>query len=128
MVIRPAIILLSLLFVGCTQNVKDNGEFTLLVFKHGKIAGDPELFTQLINRFERENPGIKVKDETLPASTDEQHQFYVINLEGRSADFDVLGLDVIWVPEFAKAGWLRDLSHLLPEDDKGGFSRVPCRR
>ncbi|MBI4378578.1 MAG: ABC transporter substrate-binding protein [Nitrospinae bacterium] len=127
MVIRPAIILLSLLFVGCTQNVKDNGEFTLLVFKHGKIAGDPELFTQLINRFERENPGIKVKDETLPASTDEQHQFYVINLEGRSADFDVLGLDVIWVPEFAKAGWLRDLSHLLPEDDKGDFFPGPVQ-
>ena len=25
-------------------------------------------------------------------------------LEGRSSDFDVLSMDVIWVPEFARAG------------------------
>ena len=73
----------------------------------------PEPFRELLDRFEHENPGIRVKDETLPASTDEQHQFYAINLEGKSADFDVLSMDVIWVPEFARAGWLRDVSPLL---------------
>jgi multiple sugar transport system substrate-binding protein len=64
----------------------------------------------LLDRFEKENLGIKLKDETLPASTDEQHQFYVINLERRSPDFDVLSMDVIWVSEFAIAGWVRDLT------------------
>ena len=125
MVTRLTIILLFLFFISCIQSSEDKGEFTHLIFKHGKIAGDPELFTQLINRFERENPGIKVKDETLPASTDEQHQFYVINLEGESADFDVLSMDVIWVPEFARAGWLKDLSHLLSEDEKIDFFQGP---
>jgi len=58
-----------------------------------------------------------VTSESLPWSSDEQHQFYVINLEGRSPGFDVMMLDVIWVPEFARAGWLLDLTdRVRPEE------------
>jgi multiple sugar transport system substrate-binding protein len=98
-----------------------------VVFKHGKIAGDPKPFRELLDRFEQENPGVKVKDETLPASTDEQHQFYVINLEGKSADFDVLSMDVIWVQEFSRAGWLREVSHLLAPGEENAFFRGPVQ-
>lgn len=107
-----------------TGNLEDANSI-VIVFKHGKIAGDPEPLKRLLNRFEEENPGIKVKDETLPASTDEQHQFYVINLESKSSDFDVLSMDVIWVPEFARAGWLKGLSHLLPEEERKNFFAGP---
>jgi multiple sugar transport system substrate-binding protein len=98
-----------------------------IVFKHGKIAGDPAPFRRLLDRFEREHPGILVKDETLPASTDEQHQFYILNLEGKSADFDVLSMDVIWVQEFARAGWLRDMSPLLEGEERDAFFPAPVR-
>ncbi len=54
-----------------------------------------------------------MKSESLPWSTDEQHQFYVVNLEGGRPGFDVFMLDVIWVPEFAHAGWLLDLTPFL---------------
>jgi multiple sugar transport system substrate-binding protein len=77
---------------------------TLLIFKHHKVAGDPKYLRELLDRFEAENPNIKVETQTLPASTDQQHQFYVTNLEARSPDFDVFALDVIWPPEFARAG------------------------
>lgn len=114
--------------MGCSQQggPQDKGA-VVVVFKHGKIAGDPELFKELLGKFERKNPGIKVKDETLPSSTDEQHQFYVINLEGKSGDFDVLSMDVIWVPEFARAGWLRDLSSLLQENEREEFFKGPMQ-
>ncbi|MCC6545154.1 MAG: ABC transporter substrate-binding protein [Nitrospirae bacterium] len=122
------VLLLSLFFSGaCTRPEKDKERPAVIVFKHGKIAGDPQQFRQIIERFESENPGIKVKDETLPASTDEQHQFYVINLEGRSSDFDVFSMDVIWVPEFARAGWLRDLSHLLQAGEGKDFFQGPMQ-
>jgi multiple sugar transport system substrate-binding protein len=110
---------------GCEKKQERAGSGRTVVFKHGKIAGEPALFRKLLDEFERENPGIRVKDETLPATTDEQHQFYVINLEGKSADFDVLSMDVIWVPEFARAGWLRDLSGLVPEDERDDFFPGP---
>lgn len=124
----------SLLFVlcsfimlqGCTENSStDENERTTIVFKHGKIAGASDALNTLIRRFEEANPDIKIKDETLPSSTDEQHQFYVINLEGRSADFDVFATDVIWVQEFARAGWLRDLSHMLPMKKRDDFFQGP---
>ncbi|MGE5172955.1 MAG: ABC transporter substrate-binding protein [Betaproteobacteria bacterium] len=114
--------------LGCTSGREQQGASgTTIVFKHGKIAGDPKPFRDLLNRFEREHPGITVKDETLPASTDEQHQFYAINLDSHSADFDVLSLDVIWVPEFAQAGWLRDVTRVLTEGEQNAFFPGPVQ-
>jgi multiple sugar transport system substrate-binding protein len=122
------IILIVIAFLpACVQKEAEKEKTATLIFKHGKIAGNPEFFQKLLRKFEEENPGIKVKDETLPAATDEQHQFYVINLEGRSADFDVLSMDVIWVPEFARAGWLRDISHLLPKSEQDMFFPGPIQ-
>jgi multiple sugar transport system substrate-binding protein len=110
--------------IGCMQPATMEQGPTV-VFKHGKIAGEPAHLRALLDEFERRNPGIRVKDETLPPSTDEQHQFYVINLEGKSADFDVLSMDVIWVPEFARAGWLNDLTRLLPPEERDAFFPGP---
>lgn len=115
----------AVIFPSCAREPKSLEGPVTLVFKHGKVAGDPEPFAKLLHRFEKANPDIRIKDETLPAATDEQHQFYVINLEGKSADFDVLAMDVIWAPEFIRAGWLRDLSSLLPRGERGAFFKGP---
>jgi multiple sugar transport system substrate-binding protein len=119
-----AALCLAVALSGCTPK-EEPSEGTTIVFKHGKIAGDPAHLRSLLDEFERLNPGIRVKDESLPASTDEQHQFYVINLGGESPEFDVLSMDVIWVPEFARAGWLRDLSRLVPEAGRDDFFPGP---
>jgi multiple sugar transport system substrate-binding protein len=129
MAVRPVLIALLavsiLVTAGCKKTEPGESSLSTIIFKHGKIAGDPELFKGVLRKFEEENPGILVKDETLPSSTDEQHQFYVINLEGKSSDFDVIGLDVIWVQEFARAGWLKDLSGLLPMGEREDFFPGP---
>jgi multiple sugar transport system substrate-binding protein len=116
-------LILLFLIAGCAGPPEDEG--VTIVFKHGKIAGDTEAFRDLLDRFEKENPGIRVTDETLPASTDEQHQFYVINLAGDSSDFDVLSMDVIWVQEFAKAGWLKPLDRIFPFEEREEFFKGP---
>ena len=121
------LLVFALCMNGCAKATEDGKDESVVVFKHAKMAGDPRLFRQLLDRFEAEHPGLRVKDETLPASTDEQHQFYVINLEGGSADFDVLSMDVIWVPEFARAGWLKDVSHLFPAEERQHFFPGPVR-
>jgi multiple sugar transport system substrate-binding protein len=116
---------LTLSLYGCArQDGREDGKVTV-VFKHGKIAGDPQAFAEVIEQFERQNPDVRIKDETLPATTDQQHQFYVINLEGESSDFDVFSMDVIWVPELARAGWLRDLTHMLPRERRSEFFDGP---
>jgi multiple sugar transport system substrate-binding protein len=98
---------------------------TTVVLKHSKLFGDPAPFRSLLAEFERHHPDLAVREETLPSSSDEQHQFYAVNLQAKSASFDVLAVDVIWVAEFAAAGWLRDLSHLLPAQERSGFFSGP---
>lgn len=110
------------LLAGCTAGPpppsQEPGTVTI-VFKHGKFSGNPRAFEALLREFERRHPGLLVREEVLPASTDQQHQFYAVNLEGRSVSFDLLAVDVIWVQEFARAGWIADVDHLLPPVARG---------
>jgi multiple sugar transport system substrate-binding protein len=92
------------------------GEPIRLVFRHMRMLGDPAVLEGVFRRFEALHPGVVVASEPLPNDSDLQHQLFVTNLEGGASDFDVMTLDIIWVPEFARAGWLLDLSAALPPD------------
>ncbi len=118
MIIAISSVIVSLWSCTSADRVSQDMQAVTVVFKHGKIAGDPNTFRMLLRRFESQNPGVRVKDETLPASTDQQHQFYVTSLQSHSSDFDVLSMDVIWVQEFARAGWVHDLSHMLSTQEQ----------
>jgi multiple sugar transport system substrate-binding protein len=87
-----------------------------IVLKHQPLFGDPTPFAALLERFRRDNPGIALEDEALPGGSDAARQFYLTSLEGKADDFDVLGIDVIWTPEFARAGWIADLSAAFPPE------------
>lgn len=110
--LRAASLLATLLALGGCAEPPAIGAVTL-VFKHAKILGPADPVPGLLREFEGRHPGVRVKSESLPWNADEMHQFYVINLEGGRAGFDVLMMDVIWVPEFARAGWLLDLTPFL---------------
>jgi multiple sugar transport system substrate-binding protein len=98
-----------LALAGCGAPPESGGPVTL-VLKHAKILGPVDPIPRLLTEFEALHPGVRIKAEVLPWSPDEQRQFLVINLEGGRAGFDVMMLDCIWVPEFARAGWLLDLT------------------
>ena len=108
----PALALL-LALAACVREPAGPDAITL-VFKHAQILGPADPLPALLRAFEARHPGVHVKSEALPWSTDEQHQFYVVNLDGGGPAFDVMMLDVIWVPEFARAGWLLDLTAFVP--------------
>jgi multiple sugar transport system substrate-binding protein len=114
--VAPRLALLaSLVLGGCVGDPSAPGP-TTLVFKHARILGPSDPIPGLLREFEAQHPGIRVVSESLPWASDEQHQYYAINLEGASPGFDVMMLDVIWVAEFARAGWLLDLSPFLAPD------------
>ena len=113
-------LLAALLLVGCEHAAREAGP-AQLVFKHARIIGPDNPIPELLRQFEAEHPGVRVASEVLPWNADEQHQFYVINLEGGRAGFDVLMMDVIWVPEFARAGWLLDLGPWFPPEERAAF-------
>lgn len=108
---------------GCQRNSSSpagEGGRTI-VFAHGRLSGPPDAFAAMLRDFEARHPGVAVRQTVLPASTDQQHQFYAINLEDRGTGFDVIAADVIWLQEFAKAGWIRSLDGLLPPADRADY-------
>src|SRR5438445_536467 len=107
------LVVVAALAAGCAGGPAESGPVTL-VFKHAKILGPSDPVPGLLREFEKRHPGVRVQAESLSWNSDDQHQFFVINLEGRGAAFDVMMLDVVWVAEFARAGWLLDLSPWVP--------------
>jgi multiple sugar transport system substrate-binding protein len=70
-------------------------------------SGQEETFAQeQLQEFHRLHPNIRVSYQATPSSASDRHTLYVTWLSSHSPDIDVLNLDVIWVPEFAAAGWL----------------------
>jgi multiple sugar transport system substrate-binding protein len=67
----------------------------------------------LLGTWNTRHPGERVTLVQLPADADDQHAQMVANLQARSGLYDVLNLDVIWIPEFASAGWIVPLNPKL---------------
>jgi multiple sugar transport system substrate-binding protein len=87
-----------------------------LRFKHQPLGSDPRPLRELISTYEQAHPEVEVVSEPLPNSSDVAHQYFLTALEGGSADFDVLVADLIWIQEFARAGWIADLSRDFPSE------------
>jgi multiple sugar transport system substrate-binding protein len=92
---------------------------TTLVLKYQPL-GESDAFQRVLRAFERDHHGVTVVAEALPNSSDVAHQFFLTALEGGAQDFDVFVVDIVWVAEFARAGWLLDLS---PFVDPPGIRR-----
>jgi multiple sugar transport system substrate-binding protein len=74
-------------------------------------SGPEEAFAkEQLQGFHRLHPNIRVAYQATPSSASDRHTLYVTWLSSHSPDIDVLNLDVIWVPEFAAAGWLLPLN------------------
>ena len=102
---------------SCARRTRDAapGAPVTVVLKHQPLWGDPVPFHAFLDRFRRENPDVAVRTETLPNSSDVAREMFLTALEGGADDFDVFAIDVVWAPEFARAGWLADLSAAFPE-------------
>ncbi|MGC1481253.1 MAG: ABC transporter substrate-binding protein [Chthoniobacterales bacterium] len=102
------------LLAGCGERPDESGETTLSVLMEPDGRG---AWRELFDRFERANPGIRVNLVEGPAATDAREDLYVNSLLAGSHDYDLVYADVIWVPKFAAAGWLEDLTDRWDEWD-----------
>jgi len=120
---------ICLAVMGCFGRVsgEDGGtvELSVLMEPDGRGA-----WRELFDRFEAANPGIHVNLIEGPAATDTREDMYVNALLSGSDDYDLVYADVIWIPKFAAAGWLEDLtdkwtewSDFVPASVEGGSYR-----
>src|SRR5262245_55282428 len=64
----------------------------------------------LIDEFQKLHPAIRVRLVEGPAATDTREDMYSVSFLSGEAAYDIVYCDVVWVPKFAAAGWLLDLT------------------
>jgi len=109
----------TLLLASCSSNTSggaaDRGPITFAVGKD--TSGNLQ---KQVDSWNTAHPTQKVTVNELPASADDQLQQLQQNAQVKSDAFAVLGLDVVWTPEFAANRWIdqlpasTDTSGLLP--------------
>ncbi|MFD8416168.1 extracellular solute-binding protein [Streptomyces sp. NPDC059650] len=85
------------------------------------VTGRGGIRQQLIEAWngeqERKGSGYRARLVELPGSADQQRSQLLGALQSGSAEYDVVNLDVTWVPEFAAAGLVQPLPDALVDAD-----------
>ncbi|GAA1419546.1 ABC transporter substrate-binding protein [Streptomyces thermospinosisporus] len=123
-------VLALLLLAACTGGADDgragpaatsakDEEGVIIVASGRDVTGKNGVRQQLIDEWNarQRQTGFSARLVELPGSADEQRSQLLGALQSGSADYDVVNLDVTWVPEFAAAGLIRPLPGKLVDDD-----------
>jgi multiple sugar transport system substrate-binding protein len=70
---------------------------------------------QVISDFEKANPDIKVNLIEGPSATNTREDMYATSFMAKESTYDLVYMDIIWVPKFAAAGWLLPLDKWFPK-------------
>ncbi len=96
-------LVLSGVLAGCSSGSED-GKTTITVWGMGEEA---KSFPKIAEEFEKENPKIDVKVQALP--WDQAHDKLLTAVASKKGP-DVVQMGTTWIPEFASAGALKDLT------------------
>ena len=100
---RPlALLVLPLLVAGCGGERETTLTLNWYVFDEQSGA-----FEAAARRCSEASEGAyRVVSKALPTDASQQREQLVRRLAAGDADIDLMGMDVIWTPEFAAAGWI----------------------
>ncbi len=118
--IFPTVLFLLLLlpiFLSCTSSREEKTVINFVTWK----PNIPEVWDEIYEIFERENPDIKLIRQIGPHSSTAFHDMLTQKLKNQSTDLDVFLMDVIWPPEFAAAGWAMPLEGLFSKEERDKF-------
>lgn len=121
MLVCGMIFSLGTIFAGCSSNTQEtsndgssNSDPVTIEFWHTYSDTEESVFNeQVIPLFQKQYPNVTVNATRMPYEGLKQQ--VIAGVAGNAAP-DLMRMDIIWVPEFAKLGALMAL------DDKDGFS------
>lgn len=107
---------------GGQTNVARAGEqSTPIVLNALILATEIPLWQPVIEEFERSHPGITVQLVEAPSSSNLTEDLYTSSFILGDGTYDLVYGDIAWVPKFAAAGWLQDLSGRLSATEAADF-------
>jgi multiple sugar transport system substrate-binding protein len=75
----------------------------------------------LVEAFEAKNPDIKIDVIEGPNASNLVEDLYTSSFLLGASPYDLVMMDVAWLPKFAAAGWLMDLTDRIPESELADF-------
>lgn len=83
-------------------------------------------FSKILDRCNQQAAGkYTIVPNLLPSQADGQREQFVRRLAAKDTGMDILGMDVTWVAEFAKAGWIQQLTGDQQARASGGVLKQP---
>ena len=74
------------------------------------------IWHRLSEEFHSEHPRIRVRFVEGPSATNTREDLYVTSFLSGDSPYDLVYADIPWVPKFAAAGWIVDLTDRWPEE------------
>lgn len=74
-----------------------------------------------VKEFEEKNPGIRINLIEGPSDTNLIENLYTSAFLLGESPYDIINMDIVWVPKFAAAGWVRDLTDRIPPEQLSKF-------
>lgn len=84
-------------------------------------APEVEPFRPIIKDFEQQNPGIRLNMIEGPNASNLVEDLNTSAFLLGSSPYDLINMDITWVPKFAAAGWLKDMSDLVSQEELAKF-------
>ena len=78
-------------------------------------------WSSLIEDFEAENPNIRISIIEGPNATDAISDLYTSSFLLGDSPYDLVYMDIVWVPKYAAAGWLLPLSDRVTDEDLNDY-------
>jgi multiple sugar transport system substrate-binding protein len=107
---RPFLLLLAAL-AACSRSEPRDGKLHIRYLSNPDVGGFSKV---IIERFEKANPGIAVDMIEGPSSGDARENMYSTAFMAADDAYDLVYMDIAWLPKFAANGWLRPLDDLFP--------------
>ena len=96
-----------------------SGDKITLTFAFDEGVGTPT--EEAIKAFNESQDKIEVQSYHLPQDANNLHDDFVNKMVSEDTSIDVMALDVVYVAEFASAGWIEALDDLYTEDELSAY-------
>lgn len=107
---------LSIILFGAIAYSQQPITLTLLM-----PALDVQAGRSMADQFEASNPGIKLEIVEGPNASNLVEDLYTSSFLLGDTPYDLVLMDVVWLPKFAAAGWLLDITDRVPADQLTAF-------
>ena len=88
-----------------------------IVIKTLVRADETQQLQPLVEKFNQQHSDIRFETVAAPSDSNQVEDLYTSSFLLGNSPYDVVYMDIVWTPKFAAAGWLKDISDRITEEE-----------